>query len=176
MGGRSGQSIARASSASADVDSIGSVEGRIRTQNFESAAIFKNGKQLLFKDGQASSVSFSPDEVSLMKGAVFTHNHPGGRSFSLEDVSIFNHSGMKEIRAVGNGVEYSLVRTAKSRKVTTKNLRSYYLDEETAKRYDFNRAINEGRMTIEFANANHHHEVMIEVAAAMGLTYTRKYI
>lgn len=57
-------------------------------------------------DGKENSVEV-PTE--LLKGNIFTHNHPNGSCFSVEDLKSFTSSGLFELRAsVGNGKFYSL--------------------------------------------------------------------
>ena len=92
---------------------IKKVEDKIRQQNYESAAIIdSNGKQLLFKDGESSSVHFTGEECRMMRGMTVTHNHPSSSHFSNEDVSVFVYTGMQEMRAAGkNGVTHILRRT-----------------------------------------------------------------
>ena len=57
-------------------------------------------------DGKENSVEV-PTE--LLKGNIFTHNHPNGSCFSVEDLKSFASSGLFELRAsFGNGKFYSL--------------------------------------------------------------------
>lgn len=57
-------------------------------------------------DGKENSVEV-PTE--LLKGNIFTHNHPNGSCFSVEDLKSFASSGLFELRAsVGSGKFYSL--------------------------------------------------------------------
>lgn len=94
------------------MQSIHSVEDKIRNQNYESAAIIdKDGNELLFKDGAQSSVGFSPTECAMMKGNTLTHNHPRSSMFSDEDIKCFTKNEMEEIRATTReGVTYSIKR------------------------------------------------------------------
>ena len=57
-------------------------------------------------DGKENSVEVTTE---LLKGNIFTHNHPNGSCFSVEDLKSFASSGLFELRAsVGNGKFYSL--------------------------------------------------------------------
>lgn len=109
---------------------IKNVEDKIRTQNYESAAIIdKDGNQLLFKDGGESSVTFTDEESRMMLGATLTHNHPGSSQFSTEDVQTFVRRDLKEIRAVGsNGTIYSLKRTSVEDSINDWELRKKQFD------------------------------------------------
>lgn len=65
--------------------------------NYEVGTILDlQGNVLNITDGQAHSVS-PPEE--LLKGNIFTHNHPGGGCFSQEDIESFVSSGLYEVRA-----------------------------------------------------------------------------
>ena len=50
-------------------------------------------------DGQRSEVSFTPEMERLARDAVVTHNHPGGSTFSWEDIHASMLLGIKEVRA-----------------------------------------------------------------------------
>ena len=132
MGGRSGQSINNSGGGGESLvgGSMSFVENKIRSQNFESAALYdKDGKQTFFVDGQSSTVKVDNEQykdfLSKSKGAIFTHNHPSGGSFSGQDVYTLMTTGLSEMRAVGSGefqgvklekITYSLKINGKQRK------------------------------------------------------------
>ncbi len=171
MGGRIGQRLGGAGASQSNGKSLSDVENRIRTQNFESAALYIDGKQVFFKDGEASRVSFTFEEAKLMRDGVLTHNHPGGRSFSPADFRIFNNTKMKEIRAVSREWNYSL--TNNRGNINEARLNKIMKDADKVVRTRFGRLVDNDEMTVEFANANHHHEVNLIVAAKTGFTYKR---
>ena len=71
-------------------------------QGYETAQAFRDDGEVFFrKDGGKDYVQFSTQEVKLLKGRVFTHNHPSGASFSIADISMMWGADLKEIRAVG---------------------------------------------------------------------------
>lgn len=69
------------------------------------------GNDILYKEGNKDSIAFDPEEINILKEskAIFTHNHPNSRCFSLQDLILSIHLKMQEIRAVavesikGNG-------------------------------------------------------------------------
>lgn len=74
--------------------------------DFESAAVWKDGDLVLVKKGNADSVEFDDDERQRLLGAdVFTHNHPNGTSLSLPDIMFQMTHGIREMRAVGETVD-----------------------------------------------------------------------
>ena len=68
----------------------------------EIAAVYSaDGKELLFKDGGPSSVTFNNLEFADIQSAeVLVHNHPNGSSFSSPDIGFLYSSGIKEMWAV----------------------------------------------------------------------------
>jgi len=95
-------------------EKIRKTEDEIRMNaKFETAVLYDSeGNIIIDKRGQATSVYFSDDEISKMKDAILTHNHPTGweypeksigrigNSFSKEDVSLAIKGDVAEIRAV----------------------------------------------------------------------------
>ena len=76
------------------------VEREIRSYAVEHAFAFSADGELLFHrtDETVSQVRFSHAELALLAGAVLTHNHPGGRSFSEADVRFAMRVGLAEMR------------------------------------------------------------------------------
>ena len=91
-------------------------EESIRHLDYEYAGIYKDGKLVFSKPGQATEVEFDGDEMAKMKGAVVTHNHPAragdvvlpdGGSFSKSDLILMETVEAAEIRAVSAKYQYS---------------------------------------------------------------------
>jgi len=80
---------------------VKTVEKVIAEQEYEFAAIFRNGKLegKLISSGKEGSVMFEDALLAKMKNAVVTHNHPAGGSLSPADIKLFLKVGMKEVRA-----------------------------------------------------------------------------
>lgn len=89
---------------------LADVENRIRNGAKETAVVMsKSGDVLLEKGGATHSVSFTPSESDLMVGAVVTHNHPSGSSFSDTDLRTLINKNLTEMRAVTkDGKTYSM--------------------------------------------------------------------
>jgi len=76
-------------------------ESSIYRNKRESAYVIdSNGNVIADKVGTKNGVTvyLSNEE---MNGSVFTHNHPGGSSFSTNDICVASKGNLKEIRAVG---------------------------------------------------------------------------
>lgn len=65
------------------------------------------GNQLFQKTGDEHHVEFSDDEITNLKGATLTHNHPNNSFFSEEDLSVATEYELKEIRACTEQAIYS---------------------------------------------------------------------
>ena len=90
--------------------SLDRVEREIRDLGFEYAYAFSLDGELLLHttDEEDSHVGFNDAQLALLPGAVLTHNHPGGRSFSEEDVTFAMRVGLAEMRVVTARSRYVL--------------------------------------------------------------------
>ncbi len=169
-----GTSIGGQFASETEGESINSFEENIRTKKIESSAYYKDGKQILSKNGDKTEVEFTDDEIALMNGGILTHNHPIPRSFSGEDILFFNSQKLDEIRAVGPGVNYSM----KSNGVfVSDNILESEINKQSARiTTEYFAAIKEGSLTIQDANKYLHHDVNKAIAKLYGWTYSRKII
>ena len=72
-------------------------------------AFSAEGELLLHQTTAATSrVTFDAAAIARLPGAVLTHNHPGGRSFSEEDVTFAMRVGLAEMRVVTARSRYVL--------------------------------------------------------------------
>lgn len=77
-------------------------EAQIRDLPYENCFAFADdGTIILQKSGTVNQIEISDAEGRLLKGTVFTHNHPGGTSFSMEDIQTGSYYEVHEIRATG---------------------------------------------------------------------------
>lgn len=85
-------------------------ENSIRFNSFETGMIFNtNGEKLWEKKGDRHSVDvYEPIMKRMLKGNIFTHNHPFGGSFSFNDFKVFLAHGLAEMRAVDSRFSYSM--------------------------------------------------------------------
>lgn len=86
------------------------VEREIRGARVEEAFAFSVDGKLLFHatDDAVAHVTFGDTHFGLLAGAVLTHNHPGGRSFSENDVMLAMHARVAEMRVVTSATRYVL--------------------------------------------------------------------
>jgi hypothetical protein len=172
-------------------EKVAAMETRLRPQRFESAAVFApDGRELLFKNGQERFVEFTDPEVALMRGAVVTHNHPGGwkfaeddprrggNAFSIDDVKLAAGAEAREMRAASPGYDHSIAPGPKGWNLDyyksdilpafRKHEKDVYSQGETD--------ILAGRKTIAQFNADYYHTIWTRVADELGLRYSRKSI
>lgn len=69
-----------------------------------------SGHKIFKKHGESHEIVYEPKEVLLMKGGVLTHNHPGGATFSLDDIDMLRVVELNEMRAVGRDGVYVIRR------------------------------------------------------------------
>jgi len=88
-------------------------EDQIRRLPIENAVAWNaEGAEVLVKAGEKNRIVFTDEEMDLLKGTVFTHNHPNGlafpdddprsfgNSFSIEDLRLACYAELAELRAV----------------------------------------------------------------------------
>lgn len=129
MGGRGD-----ASSMSARSKSIAKIENKIRNKPVEHAALVNENGDILFDktEGSTNIVNFTPEECAMMKDATLTHNHPGGTTFSPEDVGLLTTRGLQEIRAVHTNGVYTLTRNYKIGDKVPSHYKNAWLDYRSA--------------------------------------------
>jgi hypothetical protein len=105
---------------------------------FETLTAFDdNGNMLFSKKGGPHSVVYGADGPKTTN-AVVTHNHPGGASFSWQDVSGMVYFNQKEMRATGKEYTFSLKRPAKGWGVSWKTAESRFKRASAAARKVYN--------------------------------------
>ena len=150
-------------------------ENSIKNQSIEHGMLIeKSGKIILLKDGDKNSLRFTDteyDRAKTFKNLIFTHNHPSGKSFSIEDIFMAAAWGFKEERAVGEKYTY-IMKFGKD--LPIQHLQGYYTSIFNS-RYDFYREkVQGGQMTVNEAGMKHFHETWIDVAEILpGLEYKR---
>src|SRR5438876_12431967 len=76
-------------------------EEAIRHAPVESLYAFDaSGRLVLVKTGGPREIEATFLEVSRLRDTVLTHNHPGGKSFSLDDVQVAMIGDVAELRVV----------------------------------------------------------------------------
>ncbi len=181
--------LVRAQKRNESKQEILKLEDKIRTQRFESAAVFDSqGNQLFLKNGNLNRVSFHPSEIKVMKDAILTHNHPEGwehpttsllrkgNSFSDSDIFTAVTTNLAEIRAVSPGYRHSLVRPKNGWAKNTMDIvreAIYTTIAENLASIEHATTPQEEDKSLELAAAEHWHKIVTIIARKMGAKYTR---
>jgi hypothetical protein len=152
-------------------------EDKVADQPVEYLAIYdKKGKQIGIAKGDERSAAVPPSALRAMssgKAGVLTHNHPGGRSFSPEDVEIGRFYRLDEVRAVSRTYTYSISPGEKGWPILSTHISDSYDKHNAAVKSIFGPKVSSGSMSVKEANDTHHHEVWVRVSAELGLNYKR---
>jgi SPP1 gp7 family putative phage head morphogenesis protein len=159
----------------ARISKLKEIEGRIIDQKKESASIVDdNGNELLFKDGNKTSVSFTRKESALFEGNTLTHNHPiqiktaGGMTFSNSDMATLNNTKLKSIRAVtydptGQPIVYEMVvDSPEFYDLKASTIKSTYTRINNAKSAEIFPEVRAGTLEVGAANAKRADEVILK--------------
>lgn len=164
------------------------VENSLRqNKKFETAVVFNNnGDIVIDKRGKATSVTFTANDVKLMKDSIITHNHPRGwnyeekdwgrigNSFSKADLSLAIISDAAEIRAVTPNFTFSMKRPSSGWGVRTKEFERVYNKINDSILIENMKAINLGIVSPEQANAVHFHVLNRTLAQKFGWIYEKR--
>lgn len=149
------------------------IEDAIRGESNEFGAfISRDGQVLLRRAGQPDSITYLADELLQMRGATFTHNHPGGLSFSVADVQNAAFAKLAELRAVAP--HYRHIMSAKGKWPGEEGIEAVYATELAAAQREVATMVNKGELSVRFATAEMHHLAWVRAAAKLGLTYIRE--
>lgn len=146
---------------------------------YESAAAYdRAGKPLFIKDGATSAVEFTDDEIGMLGGAVLSHNHPMGSSFSDAAVAFFIRNGLDEIRAVGERYTYRLTGTppqigALDRDTVAMNAYRRWRDHYYSLMTGFRNKVANGEVSADDAWLEHSNAILERLASEYGLKYER---
>lgn len=164
-------------------------EDQIRLQPIEIAIAWDaEGTQVLKKVGEQHRIVFTDDELALLQGTVFTHNHPSGlayldndpRSFgnslSLSDVRLACYASLAEMRVVTPKLRFSLKPPAEgwNSDYWQSVLEPVYWKYKRSVSQEMIDAIQTGRMPQPMAEAIHFHEICRRTAVEVGLRYIRE--
>lgn len=116
-------------------------------------------------DGHPSRVALSYAEVAALHGALLTHNHPGGRSFSPEDVELARDAALRELRVVTRNRRYSMRPPPGGWQSTSDAGFAQVLEEESDLLYaTLDREIARGVLTSSLAELTFHNRLWEQLA------------
>lgn len=149
------------------------LEEKIRRNDMETGiAIDADGSVLLSRKGRADQVGFTESEFRVMRGTLFTHNHPGNGTFSIEDGARAHEANFVELRAVGPNLRYIMQAPNGWPTEAQLNQSKKSLTPLLQKKVDA--MINVGELEKKFAQQEMEHQFWVEVAKKYGMLYTRE--
>jgi hypothetical protein len=135
--------------------------------------VSKDGKIINQGSGSGGRVSFRTSDIGRYRGSISTHNHPGGRSFSAEDVIAGSMLDQAEIRVITPKKRIYRIQPKSGKWPTPEAIRAAFQAEDAKVTSRLLRDVEKGKITIEEANLEHHHRVWERIAPGLGLVYER---
>lgn len=151
-------------------------EDGIRDKDVEHGAFFGDGENSLILDGKGDTnmlaFDLTQNQLNNLKDSTFTHNHPKGGTFSVDDIVSACDMELREIRAVTGKMRHSMAFNARW---INKNELRRAIDEAIPKANDTVTAmLLSDEINISNANNEVSHQVWRLIAQRFGFTYTRE--
>jgi hypothetical protein len=134
--------------------------------------IAPNGSVLLTRIGQPNRIAFSLFEMMSMRQTLFTHNHPNGTSFSIDDVMMASAIGLAELRVVTSFCRYIMLPAQNWPDELI--IGSVYDRESVQCKRDVTTMVNTGTLAAQYATLEVHHLAWVRAAVRLGLKYHRE--
>lgn len=134
------------------------------------ATFDKAGVKSNEKEGLHDRVTYMHDQLKTFAGRVFTHNHPGGGSFSVDDIAIAAEYNFAEIRAVTELFRHSM----SGRWPSPGDVRRVFDEEYPRAENEVREMVRSGDLRILHYGAEVLHRAWARVASRLGLTYIRE--
>ena len=148
------------------------IENEIRRDTLETGAIIgKDGALLARKQGIADQVQYDVDDLRKMKGATFTHNHPAGLPFSVDDIERAAEFKFSEIRVVTGDFRFS---ASGVDTVWAGAVKLAYDDSVAALTDAINALVRADQLNMLNYHAELQHRAWIETAKLLGFKYWRE--
>jgi hypothetical protein len=130
----------------------------------------QGGNEVLRLDGTEDEVKIPRSAYAMLRNTIVTHNHPGGRSFSEDDIITAIELDLFELRAVSGGFTFRLRRPERGwgdRAVD--ELQAAYDDVSR----DLDQLVASGTISQTVADRFAHHELAKRFADRVGAQYRR---
>jgi hypothetical protein len=163
---------------------IEETERRLLDELVEWAVVFDGGGRQLFRQrGTRQTVSFSADDVPLLRNAVDVHNHPRGEgerseglTLSLTDLVFAVRFDVAEMRVVTTGWRFTLRRPDGGWPTDEWVIGEVYNEMFASARTDLRGDLAEGQMTPEDVSGRIHDEALRRVAEWGRFDYRRETV
>ncbi len=151
-------------------------ENDIRSENTEYGAfISQDGKIIKMIAGDTDKVSVSSGFWSKVANSTFTHNHPKGSNFSIEDILTAAELNLAEVRVVTKNMRFAISSSKETNIWPSAKEIQNTVDELKPKALDITRnMINTDFINIRFAQHELEHQLWLMVAKRLNLNYSRE--
>lgn len=151
-------------------------ENDIRSENTEYGAfISQDGKIIKMIAGDTDKVSVSSDFWSKVAHSTFTHNHPKGSNFSIEDILTAAELNLAEVRVVTKNMRFAISSSKETNIWPSAKEIQNTVDELKPKALDITRnMINTDFINIRFAQHELEHQLWLMVSKRLNLNYSRE--
>ena len=132
------------------------------------------GNRILKKRGEKDRIVYTDEEVALMLDGVLTHNHPGGATFSLDDIDMLGRAGLSELRAVGRDGIYVIKQpeTWPEGINSFEKLEKEYTDIQLSLQDDMYGEVLSGRITTDNGySIEYQRRILEKLTSKYGFTY-----
>jgi len=147
-------------------------ETRIYSDDIEHLIFMdNNGNKVIELKGEKDYCPFDGHQSDL-KDKWVTHNHPGGTSFSWQDLYLMKKYGAKGMRITSKKYDYQVVFDPNS-SITEEDIKHQHFYADTEVRTAMYKRLSNNEITIPEANAIHSHLVWLIVSKKLGFTYER---
>lgn len=151
----------------ASLEQLKTFEIEVGDNTYESCLVVREGEKILYKAGNKNQITFITEELNSMNNTIFTHNHPGGSSFSLSDIILMLKQNITEIRAFNKNKNniYRMIRTEEGLKkgafsdIDIIALENKYENINNELYSEIGAKIKRKEITISEANMLHHREL-----------------
>ena len=135
-----------------------------------------NGNYVMTKRGGANSVRLRITDYLKLKGAVVTHNHPSGGSFSVNDIKFLKNTLISELRVSTQNYVYYIRKPEKWPKAinSSEKIEKAFSEIKNQLKPKYQKLYNEGVINKTQRHQLLSAEVNLEFAKRYGLEYGRE--
>lgn len=137
--------------------------------------ISNDGEKLYPLSGDINKVNVPSELWGKVVGTTFTHNHPGGSNFSIDDIITAAELNLAEVRAVTQHMRFIMSKGELNKLWPSESEIRQALKELNPKALDLTRnMINSDRINSRYAQSELEHQLWMLVAHKLGLKYKRE--
>ncbi|NTW98344.1 MAG: hypothetical protein HGB35_00090 [Geobacteraceae bacterium] len=152
-------------------------EDTIRGNGYETLLVFdQDGNELRKVRGTKSQVKIPVEVADILTGKVVSHNHPGGNSFSPQDIVAGKRFVVSEMRVVTSSADHSVEYTERGLSVGMQRFITEMNVSESATRRTLGLLVQSGEITPEEYSVRFWHEVWDHFSNTGFINYKRSLI